>query len=102
MRRVKPSLFDFPQSKDSVLILSRRPGESLTIGNDIVVTVVGVSGNQIRLGITAPREVRVLREEVYKAMRQENQAAANLLDSNGRLGDTVRQLRERKQRKSRD
>jgi carbon storage regulator len=42
-----------------------------------VVTVVSVSGNQIRLGITAPREVRVLREEVYKAMREVNQAGAN-------------------------
>jgi carbon storage regulator len=85
-----------------MLILSRRPGESLTIGDDVVVTVVGVSGNQIRLGITAPREVRVLREEVSKAMREENQAAANALDSNGRPGDAVRQLRGRKQRKSRD
>jgi carbon storage regulator len=85
-----------------MLILTRRPGESLTIGDDVVVTVVGVSGNQIRLGITAPREVRVLREEVYKAMREENQAAANGLDSSRRLGDTVRQLRGRKQKRSRD
>jgi len=85
-----------------MLILSRRPGESLTIGDDVVVTVVGVSGNQIRLGITAPREVRVLREEVYKVMREENQAAANALDSNRRLEDAVRQLRGRKQKKSRD
>ena len=85
-----------------MLILSRRPGESLTIGDDVVVTVVGVTGNQIRLGITAPREVRVLREEVCKAMREENQAAANGLDSDRRLGDAVRQLRGRKQRKSRD
>jgi carbon storage regulator CsrA len=61
-----------------------------------------VSGNQIRLGITAPREVRVLREEVSKAMREENQTAANALDSNRRPGDAVRQLRGRKQRKSRD
>jgi carbon storage regulator len=85
-----------------MLILSRRPGESLTIGDDVVVTVVGVSGNQIRLGITAPREVRVLREEVHKAMQEEKQAAANALDSNGSLGGAVRQLRGRKQRKSRD
>ena len=81
------------------MILSRRPGESLTIGDDVVVTVVGVSGNQIRLGITAPREVR---EEVYKAVREETQAAANGLDSNRRLGDAVRQPLGRKQRKSRD
>ena len=85
-----------------MLILTRRPGESLTIGDDVVVTVVGVSGNQIRLGITAPREVRVLREEVYKAMREEKQVAANEFDSSRRLGDAVRQLQGRKQRKSRD
>jgi carbon storage regulator len=85
-----------------MLILSRRPGESLTIGDDVVVTVVAVSGNQIRLGITAPREVRVLREEVYKAMREENQMAANALDSNRELGHAVRQLGGRKQKKSRD
>jgi carbon storage regulator len=78
-----------------MLILSRRLGESLTIGDDVVVTVVGVSGNQIRLGISAPREVRVLREEIYKAVREENQAAANALDSNRRLEDAVKQLRGR-------
>ena len=85
-----------------MLILSRRPGESLTIGDDVVVTVVGVSGNQIRLGITAPREVRVLQKEVYKAMQEKNLAAANALESNSKLGDAVRQLRGRKQGKSRD
>lgn len=85
-----------------MLILTRRPGESLTIGDDVVVTVVSVTGNQIRLGITAPREVRVLREEVYKAMQEENQADANGHDSDRRLGDAVRQLRGRKQRRSRD
>jgi len=73
-----------------MLILSRRPGESLTIGDDVVVTVIGVSGNQIRLGITAPREVRVLREEIHKAMREENQAAANALDSNRGLEEAVK------------
>jgi carbon storage regulator len=82
-----------------MLILSRRPGESITIGDDIIVTVIGVSGNQIRLGVTAPREVRVLREEVSNAARKD-QAAAKLLGSNRRLGDAVGQLQE-KQRKSR-
>jgi carbon storage regulator len=78
-----------------MLILSRRPGESLTIGDDVVVTVIGVSGNQIRLGVTAPREVRVLREELYKAMREENQAATNALDSDRKLEDAVKQSRRR-------
>ena len=84
-----------------MLVLTRRPGESLTIGDDIVVTVVGVSGNQIRLGITAPQQVQVLREEVYKAMQQGNHAAANTLESDRRLGDAVRQLQGQKQKKSR-
>jgi carbon storage regulator len=83
-----------------MLILSRRPGESLTIGDDVVVTVVSVSGNQIRLGITAPREVRVLREEIYRAIQEENQVAARTPDSEKRLGDAAKQLQGRKQRKS--
>ena len=83
-----------------MLILSRRPGESLTIGDDVVVTVVSVSGNQIRLGITAPREVRVLREEIYRAIREENQVAARTPDSKKRLGDDTKQLQGRKQKKS--
>ena len=58
-----------------MLILSRRPGESLTIGDDVIVTVVGVKGNQIRLGITAPREVRVLRGEVCRGTWDESQAS---------------------------
>jgi carbon storage regulator len=67
-----------------------------------VVTVVGVSGNQIRLGITAPREVRVLRAEINKGIREENQAATNALDSNKKLDDAVAQLRRREKEKSSD
>ena len=76
-----------------MLILSRRPGESLTIGDEITITVVGVSGNQIRLGINAPRAVRVLREEIYKAMHEENRAAASALDSEKRLEEVFQQVR---------
>ena len=47
-----------------MLILSRRPGEQMVIGDDILVEVLEVSGTQVRLGITAPREVTVLREEL--------------------------------------
>jgi carbon storage regulator len=85
-----------------MLILTRRPGESLTIGDDVVVTVVGVSGNQIRLGITAPQEVRVLRAEIHKGTREENQVAANALDSNRKLEDAATQLRRRQKEKSKD
>jgi carbon storage regulator len=95
------ALFQLSPSEASMLILSRRPGESVTIGDDVIVTVVSVSGNQIRLGITAPREVRVLREEIYNAMREEDQAAGCPPDSKKRLDDTVNQRQAGKQKKSR-
>jgi carbon storage regulator len=59
-----------------MLVLARRPGESITIGDDIVVTVVSATGGQVKLGITAPQQVRVLREEILKALKEENSAAA--------------------------
>jgi carbon storage regulator len=77
-----------------MLILSRRPGESLTIGDNIVVTVVSVNGNQIRLGIDAPREVRVLRDEIYRAIREENQAAADSGERKRRMEDAFKRLRQ--------
>ena len=77
-----------------MLILSRRPGESITIGDDVVITVVSVNGNQIRLGINAPREVRVLRDEIYKAVREENQAAANASHQKRRLENVFKRLRQ--------
>lgn len=49
-----------------MLILTRRPGESLKIGDDVTVTVVGINGSQVRLGVTAPKAVEVHREEVYE------------------------------------
>lgn len=85
-----------------MLILSRRVGESITIGNDVVVKVVALSGNQIRLGITAPREVRVLREEIFNAMREENRAAAGAPDSNRRLKDVGKRLRSKTPERSDD
>jgi carbon storage regulator len=78
-----------------MLILSRRPGESLTIGDNITITVVSINGNQIRLGINAPREVRVLRDEIYKAISDENQAAANAHEKKRRMEDAFRRLRQR-------
>ena len=54
-----------------MLILTRRTGETLIIGDNIRVTVLDVSGNQIRLGVTAPREVPVHREEVAERIRAE-------------------------------
>jgi carbon storage regulator len=54
-----------------VLILTRRVGETLMIGNDVTVTVVAVSGNQVRLGIGAPKDVAVHREEIFERVQAE-------------------------------
>ncbi len=61
-----------------MLVLTRRPGESIVIGNDIIVTVVEIKGGQVRIGINAPRDVQVHREEIYEQVRQANvDAVAN-------------------------
>jgi carbon storage regulator len=54
-----------------MLILTRRVGESLMIGNEITVTVLAVKGSQVRIGINAPKEVAVHREEIYERVKQE-------------------------------
>ncbi|MGQ0656687.1 MAG: carbon storage regulator CsrA [Chromatiales bacterium] len=54
-----------------MLILTRRVGESLMIGDDVSVTVLGVKGNQVRLGVNAPKTVAVHREEIYQRIQQE-------------------------------
>jgi carbon storage regulator len=60
-----------------MLILSRRIGEIIRIGPDIVVTVLGVNGNQVRLGIDAPKDVAVHREEVFERIKHERTTAGN-------------------------
>ena len=63
-----------------MLVLTRRSGESVMIGDDVVITVLEVRGDVIRLGIRAPREVQVHREEIYRELQAANQEAASPSD----------------------
>lgn len=70
-----------------MLVLSRRPGQSILIGKDIEIVVLGSDGVQVRVGIRAPREVTVLRRELLKQVEEENRRA-----STGPLGVSVESL----------
>jgi carbon storage regulator len=54
-----------------MLILTRRVGETLMVGDEVTVTVLGVKGNQVRLGVNAPKHIAVHREEIYQRIQQE-------------------------------
>ncbi len=60
-----------------MLVLTRKLNESIMVGDNVKITIVDVKGDQVKLGITAPREVAVHREEVYREIQKENQLAAN-------------------------
>ncbi len=60
-----------------MLILTRRVGETLMIGDDVTVTVLGVKGNQVRVGVNAPKDVAVHREEIYERIQKELENSGN-------------------------
>ena len=61
-----------------MLVLSRHRDESIMIGDDVVLTIVDIRGDKVRLGIDAPQDIPVHRQEVYEAIQRENQKAAQL------------------------
>ena len=70
-----------------MLVLSRHRDESIMIGDDVVVTIVDIRGDKVRLGIDAPQDIPVHRQEVYEAIQRENQKASQVQPSDtGRIG----------------
>ncbi len=65
-----------------MLALTRKKGESIIVNNDIEISILDIRGDQVKVGISAPKEVPVYRKEVYLQIQKENEAAVNLEDVN--------------------
>lgn len=77
-----------------MLVLTRRIGESIIIGQEIEVVVLGTEGDKVRIGIRAPREVDVYRKEVYESIRQSNQEAATSTLAVGELSQVLQKMKK--------
>ena len=70
-----------------MLILTRRVGEAVMIGNEVTVTVLGVKGNQVRIGVNAPKDVAVHREEIYERIKREEDGGPRTVSANVKVID---------------
>jgi carbon storage regulator len=75
-----------------MLVLTRKPGQSIMIGDGVEVQVLSVAGEKVRLGITAPRDVSIFRNEVYDRIESEQSAAVDDSDSNAAVTDALERL----------
>ncbi|UCC78329.1 MAG: carbon storage regulator CsrA [Candidatus Zixiibacteriota bacterium] len=79
-----------------MLVLTRKSGESIAIGNDIKVTVLGISGKQAKIGITAPDNILVFREEIFRKIQSENiKASLSLKDDIQELTRIIKAKRQK-------
>ena len=75
METIKPSIL-FSRKGDYMLVLTRRNGESIKIGNDIEITIISAKNDQVKIGIKAPSDVDIFRKEIYDQIIMENQQAS--------------------------
>lgn len=73
---IHTGIFYYEVSEAPMLVLSRKRDESIIIGDDVMITIVDIKGEQVKIGVTAPKHVSIHRKEVYEAIQNENQAAA--------------------------
>ena len=83
-----------------MLVLTRKSGESIAVGHDITITVLGISGKQVKLGISAPDNVLVYREEIFQRIQKENIKATMLLKED--LQEIAKMIKAKKKKNNKD